>query len=386
MAKWFGLFGLLTVLMLGGCNTAIAPSSTPSPPRVVKDWLTDSHAALRRRQVDGVHYQLSFDLTSSERYHATNTIELTVKLLSDDLTLDFSGGEIQSLKVNGVATDIRYNGFFITIDKQALQMGSNTIEVRYSHPYSDNGSGLYRYVDPGDNNTYLYTHFEPYEGNKLFPVFDQPNLRARYTVAVTAPADWQVFTSVGETRVTEQGGSKLWQFPTSKPFSTYIFPLHAGPYQMWQSQYRDVPLRLFSRRSTAQWVKPERWFDVTRKGMAFFEDYFDFPYPFGKYDQLIVPDFNISGMENVAAVTYTERVLSRGLETRQRSEVIAGLLLHELSHMWFGDLVTVDWWSNLWLKESFATYMSNLALGDTGLSDNVWPYFYRRYQIGGISS
>ncbi len=379
------LFSLATV----GCtnqstvNVATAPTEASQAPRVKQDWLSDGHAQLRKRQVSDVSYQLDFDLSQADKFYGSTTIEFTTHLLSDDLTFDFSHGSVEQVWVNGQVVDFAYNNYFVTVPKSSLKLGKTAVKIKYSHKYSDNGSGLYRYTDATDNKSYLYTHFEPYEANKLFPGFDQPNLRASYKVNVTAPSDWTVITSVREDNVVDKGELKQWNFPESARFSTYVFPLHAGPYHVWQDTFKavkgsseDVPLRLFARESLAEYVDVQHWMNVTKKGLAFFNDYFDYDYPFGKYDQIIVPDFNISGMENVAAVTYSESTVSRGKITKEQEERISGLLLHEMSHMWFGDLITIDWWSNLWLKESFATYMSNVALGETGLSGNAWNKFY----------
>lgn len=373
------LFGLL---LFGCAQTDIAPTREAADVRVERDWLSEKHARLRQSQVADIRYTLTLDLSKPEQFSGTNLIEFNNRKVSDDLTVDFSHGEVQKVWVNGKAADFSYNNFFITLDKSLLQKGPMSLKIQYTHPYSDNGSGLYRYHDKMDGRAYVYTHFEPYEANKLFPHFDQPNLRANYIVNVTAPKDWHVITSVPEVTVKTQGQVKQWHFPESAKISSYIFPLHAGPYHVWQDKFEDVPLRLFARQSVAKYVDNQFWFDVTKKGLAFFNDYFDFDYPFGKYDQVIVPDFNISGMENVAAVTYAERVISRGKRTQREKQNVTGLLLHELSHMWFGDVITIDWWSNLWLKESFATYMANLAMEKTGLSQDGWHDFFVNVKQG----
>ncbi|NQZ09837.1 MAG: aminopeptidase N [Algicola sp.] len=388
------LFSLATIGCTNQSTVHVAPVTTVAsqPARVVQDWLSDSHAQLRKRQVSDVSYQLDFDLSQTGKFYGSATIEFNNHLLSDDLTFDFSHGKVEQVWVNGQEVDFAYNDYFITVPKSSLKLGKTAVKIKYSHKYSDNGSGLYRYTDGIDNKSYLYTHFEPYEANKLFPSFDQPNLRASYKVKVTAPSDWTVITSVRESEVVDKGALKQWHFPESARFSTYIFPLHAGPYHVWHDSFtssaegsfkgsaedasEDIPLRLFARESLAEYVDVQHWMNVTKKGLGFFNDYFDYRYPFGKYDQIIVPDFNISGMETVAAGTYSESTVSRGKVTKEGKERVSGLLLHEMSHMWFGDLITIDWWSNLWLKESFATYMSNVALGETGLSDNAWNKFY----------
>ena len=250
------------------------------------------------------------------------------------------------------------------------------MDVEFAHDYSRTGQGLHRFTDPEDGRVYLHTHFEPYDANRLFPAFDQPDLKARFTLTVSAPAGWTIVSTSRESSIEKAGDRRVWHFPETRPISTYIFPLHAGEYRVWKSVAGEIPLRLFARESLSRYVRPDDWFDLTRRGFAFFEEYFDLPYPYGKYDQLIVPEFNIGGMENVAAVTYTESYVRRGRYTRQDMERLTNTLLHEMSHMWFGDLVTPAWWDGLWLKEAFATYMGYLSQAEATPYTDAWHMFY----------
>ena len=344
--------------------------------REQEPWLTHDEAILRARTLSNVVYNLDIDLTAADVYKAIVIIEFDYKPSGLPLTLDFLDGSVESIKVGPETIPVVYTGDHITIAPRFLSGGRNNIKILYSHAYSETGAGLYRFVDSTDKRIYLYTHFEPYDANRLAPLFDQPNLRARWLLKVRVPNDWQVVTTVREDKIERGENNATWHFPLSPPISSYILPLHAGQYHIWESMAGDIPLRLFARESMAKHVRAQWLLALTANGMAYFQDYFDEPYPFAKYDQLLVPDFNIGGMENVAAVTYTEGYIPRGEPTRERLQRIANTFLHELSHMWFGDLVTIDWWNALWLKESFASLMAPMALAKATEFDTPWLAFY----------
>ncbi|MBT8077867.1 MAG: aminopeptidase N, partial [Gammaproteobacteria bacterium] len=234
----------------------------------------------------------------------------------------------------------------------------------------------HRFVDAQDGHTYLYSYLWPYYANRMFPSFDQPNLKAEFELQVRAPPAWTVVSTAAGNPTTRPDGSVHWQFAKTPKLSTYVFSLHAGPYAVWEDRAGDIALRLMARRSLAQYVEADEWFEVTRGGLAYFGDYFDIPYPFGKYDQLIVPDFNIGAMENVAAVTFTENYVQRGESDRTQREDRANVILHEMAHMWFGNLVTHDWWNGLWLNESFATQMAAMAMIETTEFTDRWHGFF----------
>lgn len=354
--------------------------SQEKPYREQKDSLSLDYAQKRKQNISHVRYQLKFDLTEKDNFQGTTAIQFNLKEPMD-LSVDFSGGEVQELLVNGKkVSSIAYNGFFIDIPKKYQQIGLNSILVEYTHDYSKNAVGFYKFVDKADNRTYLYSHFEPYSANKMFPCFDQPNLKATYTSIVMAPKGWQVISSTRESEKIEKGDFEEWYFPTSETFSTYTYSLHAGEYAVWEdvakTKKQEIPLRLFARQSLASFVKTQDWFDWTKQGFSFFEKYFSYAYPYHKYDQLIVPDFNHGAMENVAAVTYNEdRYVSKGEKTRGQRRRLASTLLHEMAHMWFGNLVTMDWWDDVWLNESFATHSSYEALVDATEFKEGWKVF-----------
>jgi aminopeptidase N len=381
--------GVLTLVLLwvvlcsSGCGSGRTPSQAelPGVTRATVDHLTREHAQLRKSQVDDVAYHLDIDVTRpGDRFSGAVRIDYSLKKVVRDLTVDFSGGSVDRITVNGRDVEPDYNDFFITVSGEDLRVGSNVIEIGYTQKYGTAGYGLSRFIDQEDGRTYLYSDLWPYYANRLFPCFDQPDLRATYELSVTVPADWVVSSSTREVAIEDVPGEgpprRRWNFPRSAEFSTYLFSLHAGPYRVWEARDDAIPLRLFSRRSIAEHVDFEYWFQWTRQGLEFYQEYFDIPYPYGKYDQIIIPNFNYSAMENVAAVAFGEEYVSRSSPTREEREDVAEIILHEMAHMWFGNLVTMEWWNGLWLNESSAEYMSYLALASGIEGSDVWHRFF----------
>ncbi len=358
--------------------------SEGSIPRPKEKGLSRFEAFYRSSQIRNVDYELFFDITQSKefsgrallRFHVNNLSALNKK----SLTVDFEDGTVQRLVINGydLKENIPYNNLFLSLPTAQLREGANEVEITFTHPYGHTGTGLYRFVDPLDQRVYLFTHLEPYSANQVFPCFDQPDLKARYTLTVKAPTSFQVISATREKSQKIQGPTKTVSFPQTPRFSTYLISLHAGAYKVFSSTAGNIPLRLFVRQSLAEFVNPQEWFQLTRLGFDYFNKYFNYPYPFKKYDQVIVPDFNAGAMENVAAVTFSERFISRGQRTQSAKENLANVLLHEMAHMWFGNLVTMKWWDDLWLNESFATIMATKALSEATAFKSAWLSFALR--------
>jgi aminopeptidase N len=347
------------------------------PQRPPESRLTADYARGRAARIGALSYELHFSLEeSAETFGGRVRIGFRLADADAPLTIDFADGRIRRLIVNERPLEPDYNGSFIELPAGSLVAGDNVVTVEFGHDYSRSGQGLHRFRDPEDGRVYVHSHCEPYDANRVFPCFDQPDLKASFGLEASAPAGWKVISAERELEIIADGARKTWRFPATRPISTYIFPLHAGEYRVWGSRAGTIPLRLYARESLADHVRPEDWFDLTRRGFAFFEDYFALPYPYGKYDQLIVPEFNIGGMENVAAVTYSESFIRRGRYTREDMERLTNTLLHEMSHMWFGDLVTPRWWDGLWLKEAFATYMGYLAQAEATPYSDAWHLFH----------
>ncbi|MDX1499777.1 MAG: aminopeptidase N [Woeseiaceae bacterium] len=375
------------VLVLAGCAGAPAAGTAGhGPVRPAEPGLTETYAAFRAGRIADIAYALEIDLVAdSAAFTGRNTITFDWRGGPSDLTLDFAGGEIEALAINGVPVDAAYNGFFLTLPAASLVRGRNRVDVAFTQRFTDSGVGLYRYADPDDGRVYLYSDFEPYDANRAFPLFDQPDLKARFTLAVTAPGDWQVISTHRETAIAAAAdGRHTWRFPATPLIPTYIMALHAGPYAVWEDPDFRIPLRLFARRSQAEYVAPDAgmWFDYTRRGFDYFEDYYGVDYPFTKYDQLLVPDFNAGAMENAGAVTFTERTfIQRDGWSGKEEKYLATVILHEMAHMWFGNLVTMRWWNDLWLNETFATFMAYHALESLGIPGG-WETFFldRKYR------
>ena len=375
------------ILLLASCGVAdTGLSIDPVFVRSSNATLEQEYAQIRGGQVDGVKYSLSIDLTSEGKFTGVAEIAFNLKRTDIPLTVDFNDGEVIEVLLDNQPVPFSYNGWFITIAPDDLLAGSTELVIKYAHDYSSVGSGLYRFTDPEDNRDYLYTDFEPYDANRLFPSFDQPDLKASYTLDVIAPLSWQVVTSVRESSIENNGDVNHWYFPESARYSTYIFSLHAGEYKVWESKAGDIPLRLFARQSLAEYVVPEDWFSFTRHGFKFFQDYLEVPYAYVKYDQLIVPHFNAGAMENTAAITFSERYIRRGSYTQDNLNRINNVIQHEMAHMWFGNLVTMRWWNGVWLNESLATYMAYLAQAAYPEDTSAWLRFYLGNKISAYTT
>ena len=348
-------------------------------PRAENQYLSQKQALSRSSRVSDVRYKLSFSLSEEEAFTASSNIEFTLSNAKIPLTIDLNEAEILKLEVNGKLAQYSYNKWFITLPANVLVEGKNSVNVLFKRLYSDDGEGLHRFVDPIDDKVYLYSHFEPAAAQQMFALFDQPDLKATYTLSVSAPANWSVLSAMKESRVEDKATTKVWHFDATPKLSPYNFSLHAGPYQVWHNNQANYPLRLFARQSVAKQIKPEDWFTYTTQGLTFFENYYGVKYPFTKYDQILVPDFLYGAMENAAAITFSERsFLTNGEMSQSKRERLANVILHEMAHQWFGNLVTMKWWNGLWLNESFAAFMATLATAESTEFKGAWRTFYAK--------
>jgi len=344
-------------------------------PTTYRDVLTQAEAEARAARVTNTSYQLALDiLRGAETYRGDVTI--TFDLAGDgNLFLDYRGKTIHRLTVNGAPLDPDWTGYRLTLPGDTLQQ-SNSVTIAYENDYDHGGDGFHQFKDPEDGEEYLYSNFEPYEAHRLFPCFDQPDIKATYQLSVSAPSEWEVVANsrqVGSTSLHD--GRSRRDFEQTRPFSTYLFALIAGPYHATLAMHGDIPIGLYCRKSLVRYLDAENIFTITRQGLDFYAEFFDLPYPFGKYDQIFVPEFNSGAMENVGAITHNEYMIYRDPPTENQRRRRAETILHEMAHMWFGDLVTMRWWNDLWLNESFATYMSYLSMTSATRFTTAWQDF-----------
>jgi aminopeptidase N len=347
--------------------------------------LTRAEARERAALIDVDSYEVSLDLTRGEKvFGSTTAVKFRAKPGSSTF-IDAVTHAVHSVSLNGRELDPAEVSDGIRIQLPDLA-AENHLLVVADAPYMNTGEGLHRFVDPVDNEVYLYTQFEVPDSRRMFAVFEQPDLKASFTFTVTAPSHWDLVSNSPtpvpvETIPGEDGGARsVWEFTPTPRLSSYVTALIAGPYQSVRSEVtsadgRVTPLGIFARKSLMQYLDADNIFKLTRQGFEFFETQFGCPYPFEKYDQLFVPEFNAGAMENAGAVTILEGYVFRGKVTDAQVERRAITVLHELAHMWFGDLVTMRWWNDLWLNESFAEYMSHLAAVENTEFDHAWTTF-----------
>ncbi len=352
----------------------MAERDLTAPPRA--DVLTREEAVARGARVGRVAYALELDLVAgSPTYRGAARLGFAVRE-PGDLFLDFRGGSVDRLVVNGREVTPERPGHRILLPAGVLRP-TTEVEVAWESEYDRGGDGFHHFVDPEDGAEYAYSNFEPFEAHRLFPCFDQPDVKGTYDVVVRAPADWAVIANgPPAAAATLPDGRREHRFAPTPPISSYLAAVIAGPYVGVRSQHRGTPLGLWTRRSLARFLDPDELFEVTRQGIDFYAALFDQPFPFAKFDQVFVPEFNSGAMENVGAVTFNETYVFRDPPTETQRLGRAETVLHELAHMWFGDLATMRWWDDLWLNESFATYASNLALAEATRFDGAWRSFH----------
>ena len=328
----------------------------------------------------GLSYAVELDLTKGPEVFGSRTLIRFAAVEGASTFIDLIARTVHSITLNGRAVDpsSAFADSRIQLDDLAAE---NELLIDADCLYTNTGEGLHRFVDPVDGEVYLYSQFEVPDSRRVFAVFEQPDLKATFAFTVTAPDDWTVVSNSPTPDAIPAGpGKATWAFEATPPISSYITAVVAGPYkstfsELTSSSGRVIPLGVYARKSLWQHLDADYIFDITRKGFAYFEEKFGYPYPFAKYDQLFVPEFNAGAMENAGAVTFTETYVFRGKVTDAIKERRVVTILHELAHMWFGDLVTMRWWNDLWLNESFAEWASTIATAEATEWTEAWTTF-----------
>ncbi|RAX50012.1 aminopeptidase N [Arthrobacter sp. AQ5-05] len=357
--------------------------------------LSRDEAAWRAQTLKVLSYRVELDLSPAQDPAVTGYRSRTTLVFEAHGTtgtfLDFIHESIESITLNGAPVDPgqAVSGSRIHLENLVQGVDSpNTLVVDGHARYSRSGEGLHRYVDPADGQTYCYTQFEPADARRVYANFEQPDLKAPFTFIVRAPGGWHVGSNQAPARVDDHGdGTATTHFAPTLPISTYITTVLAGPYFVATGSYSRtlddgtelvIPLNATCRASLAEHFDPENILELTRTGLDYFHDLFDYPYPWGKYDSAFVPEYNLGAMENPGLVTFTEHYLFTSRATEAQHEQRSNTLMHEMVHMWFGDLVTMTWWDDLWLKESFADYIGTLANAEATSFTTAWTTFANR--------
>jgi aminopeptidase N len=345
----------------------------------IKDNLTREEAAQRAALLSDLRYDVSLDQTKGpDAYRCEVAIRFRCSSPGASTFLDFVGGAIEEAQLNGRELPASiHDGERIHLENLEAE---NELRLATTVTYSGTGVGIHRFEDPVDGLVYTHSDYEPFDAHRAFPCFDQPDMKGRFRFSVRTPEGWLAVSNSAPdgVPVPDGDGAIRWTFTETPAISPYITALVSGPFHVLKQSAGGIEMGLWCRQSMAEHMSREaaELFEVTRQGFAYFQERFDYPYPFGaKYDQLFVPDFLAGAMENAACVTFNELYLFRSKVTDAARERRAETVLHELAHMWFGDLVTMRWWDDVWLNESFATYVSTRALAEATRFRDGWVSF-----------
>ncbi len=334
--------------------------------------LTRSEAEARSALIDVTAYRVELDLAQgATTFESSSTVRFTCAQPGASTFLDVKPNHLHRATLNGVEIDgAGFDGQRIALTDLSAE---NEVVVTATMSYSKDGQGLHRAVDPADDQHYVYGHSFLDAAPRVFACFDQPDLKAPYDVTVTAPREWIVLGNGAATRT----GEGSWALATTKPLATYFFTVCAGPYVSVAAEHDGIPLGIHARASLREPLErqAEQILTITRQSFDYYHSLFGIRYPFGEYHQVFVPEFNAGAMENPGCVTLRDQYLFRGATTHDEVLTRSNTITHEMAHMWFGDLVTMQWWDDLWLNESFAEYMSHRTLYEATEFTDAWVDF-----------
>ncbi|MDQ3818757.1 MAG: M1 family aminopeptidase, partial [Acidobacteriota bacterium] len=386
-----------TLLLTIACAVVYGQGNSSTDPQqgVPRDL-----ARFRAAHYSNVRYHLTVDVAAgAELMKGSEEIRVTLDGSLDQLVLDWRKAAAKDNQPQARAWDIEVNGRevkdarevndHILIPGAYLAKGENVIKLKFESPVLTSGSAVTRYLDREDKSEYIYTLFVPSDASTAFPCFDQPDLKARFQLNVFTLTAWTVISNTSADTVTRNGTNSFWHFPETEPISTYLFAFAAGPFAEFKDETSQIPMRLFVRKSKVEKARKElsEVFRIHRECLAFLADYFNFKYPFPKYDIVLVPEFAYGGMEHAGSTFLREDgVLFPVDPTAVNFAARAELICHEASHQWFGDLVTMRWFDDLWLKEGFATFMAYKAIEKVMPQYNAWKIFYQRTKPGAYST
>ena len=341
--------------------------------------LTRDEAATRSALIQVTSYEVDLDLTGDDTtFRSVSVIRFGCGAPGSATFVDLTAPGVRELTLNEAPVSLdAFDGDRVTVTDLATE---NVLRIVADCAYSRSGEGLHRFTDPADGNVYLYSDLETFDAHRVYACFDQPDMKASYELSVTAPAEWLVVSNMAPESTSQAPGGLRWIFPPTPLMPTYITAVAAGPYHVVSGEHDGIPLGVYCRQSLAEHLDADEILEVTRQGFDFFHHAFGIKYPFGKYDQLFVPEFKEGAMENAGCVTLVEAYIFRSRVTDFAREARAETILHEMAHMWFGDLVTMRWWDDLWLNESFATWAGTLAQAEGTRWTSAWTTFAQLYK------